>query len=110
VNDDVYIKIYQSNTSAKYNGKIIEAVLFGCSPDCYNAPSNPVTVYELCETAPCTPKFTLEVNCDPNKLLTSPNKSNPTLNFVISADGKTSTVGTVNTGSFVVINGEKIYL
>lgn len=81
VGDDILIKIYQKNPTAKYNGKIIQVHLFGCASDCVTLVGEAVSVYELCATTPCEAKFTVEQNCDPNRLLTAPNKQNPTLNI-----------------------------
>jgi hypothetical protein len=81
VGDDILIKIYLKNPNVRYNGKIIQVVLFGCSSDCATLISDSVTVYELCASTPCVSKFTVEVNCDPNRLLTPPNKQNPSINI-----------------------------
>jgi len=81
VGDDILIKIYQKNRTAKYNGKILQVILFGCASDCVTLVGEAVTVYELCATTPCVAKFTVEVNCDPNKLLTAPNKEDPVINI-----------------------------
>jgi hypothetical protein len=69
VGDDILIKVYQKNQTAKFNSRILEVILFGCASDCATLQSDSVSVYELCATTtPCESKFTVEVNCNPNNI------------------------------------------
>lgn len=77
--DDILIKIYQKNHHAKFNGKILQLVLFGCGSDCINAISSNVTIYELCGLVPCEPKFATGKSCEPTNFADGPNKQNPIL-------------------------------
>lgn len=116
IGDDVILKIYQLNRTAKYNGKIAECILFGCSSDCVNLATQAISVYELCSTEPCIAKFTVEQNCDPNKLLTAPNKTNPIIDiepspFEQRTGEDIDTLGyVVRRGDYVIINGKRIYI
>jgi hypothetical protein len=72
IGDDILIKIYQRNITAKYNSKIMQVILIGCAQDCLTLIATPVSIYELCTTEPCVAKFTADRKCD-----TVPVKKNP---------------------------------
>lgn len=70
--DDLLIRVYQRNLTAKFNSKILQVILIGCAPDCATLIATPVSVYELCTTEPCVTKFSMTKKCD-----TVPTKKNP---------------------------------
>lgn len=68
VGDDILIRVYTQNLKARYNGKILEAILLGCSSDSVVPTVDSVSVYELCAVGtPNIAKFTVTKPCVPVK-------------------------------------------
>lgn len=65
IGDDVQIRIYNKNGTARHNGKKIQVLLYGCAPDCAALDSPLVSIYEPCEAAPCDWKFAIVDKCEP---------------------------------------------
>lgn len=68
ISDDLMVRIYTQNITARYNGKILEVLLIGCSSDSLSEIIDSVSVYELCAVSePCTAKFSVTKPCVPVK-------------------------------------------
>jgi hypothetical protein len=105
--DNIDIKAYLKNPHTKYNGKLLNVQLYGCSPSCALIDSPLIAVYEPCEEEPCVWKNPIVERCEPDT--TGESVYNPKVNPVSLPIPKGQNFITVD-GDYVVIGGEKIYV
>jgi len=105
--DVVSLKLYQKNPYIRINGKIIQAILYGCGPDCATLDNPLVSVYEPCEDTPCEWKYTSTNECDP-ETAKAKRKDPAVLQTTPSlpVDRDYITVDSI----YVTINGQRIWL
>jgi len=115
--DNIDIRAYLRNQHTKYNGKIMNVELYGCSPDCAAFDSPLVAVYQPCEEEPCVWKFSIVQRCEPEKLRTTdedgnifgPSPYNPEIAPIVPSVPSDNQFITVN-GVYITLNGEKIFI
>jgi hypothetical protein len=117
IGDDIFVKIYQKNTKAKYNGNIAQCYLFGSSPDSATEDGTIVSVYSKCDdvTEECSIKYEVDVNCDVTlqDLLEDEREivvSSPYDPKIDNPDGDANSQYVTVNGVPVIINGEKVFI
>jgi hypothetical protein len=114
--DKIELRIYQKNRLSKYNGKIIQCYLAGCSEYKNMDAEDVVGIFELCdEQDPCVAEVT-----DSDPCTSPPVCDDPAININIGSGGEPSTGGPGGPGTGreyvtldgvnVLINGERIWL
>ena len=118
VGDIITIRVYQKNEFAKFNGKLVNVVLYGCSPDCVLEKAESISVYQPCEEDNiCEAKFALPANCNPNltdnprvsEVTRTPSSVNPQIN-ASPPSGPDSRLFVVTQSEYVTLNGVRIYI
>lgn len=116
--DNLDVRVYLSNQHIKYNGKLTNVQLYGCSPDCAAFDSPIIAVYQPCAQEPCVWKFSQVQRCEPESIrnvdpetgeVTGPTPYNPEVNPVVPDVPNVGDYVVAN-GIYVTINGEKIYV
>jgi len=105
--DVISMRLYQGNPYTRINGKIIQAYVYGCGPDCAALDSPLVAVYEPCEDEPCEWKYQVTDRCDPEAAKAA--KKNPEV--IASSPSLPSTKEYVTVdGIYVTVNGERVWI
>lgn len=109
--DNIEMRVYQRNKNAKYNGKIIQCYLAGCSPLRFYEVYDMVGVYKPCTDQPCIPENPDPEQCEPPVPCLDPNVNVLTSGVAgsvmpIPSDREYVTLS----GKYVLLNGEKIWL
>jgi len=115
--DNIDIRAYLRNPYTKYNGKLLNVAIYGCSPDCAAFDSPIVAVYEPCDQDPCVWKYSIVQRCEPEKLRTTdaagntlaPTPYNPEISPVVPDVPADDNYIVVN-GVYVTVDGERIYV
>ena len=105
--DTVTLRLYQSNPYIRMNGNIIQAVVYGCGPDCATLDSPLVAIYEPCDDEPCEWKYQTTDKCDPDAakadrqdpVVSTSTPSLPVVDEYVTVDG-----------IYVTINGKRIFI
>ena len=115
--DSIDVRVYLRNPHTKYNGKLLNVSLYGCSPDCAVFDSPTIAVYEPCDDEPCEWKFSIVQRCEPEKLRTTdaagntiaPTPYNPSVAPIVAPVPSDNDYVVVN-GVYVTVDGTKIYV
>jgi len=108
--DSIDVRAYLQNTHTKYNCKLLNVVLYGCSPDCAAFDSPIVAVYEPCEEEPCVWKFAIVERCEPEQLRTTDEDGNPVGPSPYNPEVSPVVPGVPSADEYVTLNNEYITL
>jgi hypothetical protein len=118
IGDIITVRVYQKNESAKFNHKLVNVIVYGCSPDCVLEKAESVSVYEPCESDNvCVAKFTLPGQCNPaliddpqvSEVTRVPSSVNPQINPQLPS-GQSDALYVISQEEYVTLNGVRIYI